>query len=302
MKKDRQLPLHRRLWRDRTSWLMMGPYLFFYLLMILIPIAVSIGLSFTYFNMFSAPQFTGLENYVRMFMEDDVFITALSNTVLAALIIGPAGYLLSFFLAWIINELPPVLRAVLTLVFYAPSISGASYVVWSFIFSADSYGLANNFLLQLGLIDTPLLFFSDASMALPLVIAVQLWLSLGVGFLAFIAGLQNTDRSLAEAGAVDGIRDRFQELWYITLPQMKPMLLFGAVSQIAAAFSVGPVSQALCGLPSVEYSAHTLLLHALDYGTLRYQMGYAGAVCVVMFLLVLLTYRLANFALSRVGR
>lgn len=302
MKKDRQLPLHRRLWRDRTSWLMMGPYLFFYLLMILIPIAVSIGLSFTYFNMFSAPRSTGLENYVRMFMEDDVFITALSNTVLAALIIGPAGYLLSFFLAWIINELPPVLRAVLTLVFYAPSISGASYVVWSFIFSADSYGLANSFLLQLGLIDTPLLFFSDASMALPLVIAVQLWLSLGVGFLAFIAGLQNTDRSLAEAGAVDGIRDRFQELWYITLPQMKPMLLFGAVSQIAAAFSVGPVSQALCGLPSVEYSAHTLLLHALDYGTLRYQMGYAGAVCVVMFLLVLLTYRLASFALSRVGR
>ncbi len=302
VKKAGREPFFRRLWRDRVSWLMMSPYLLCYVLMILIPIIVSIALSFTYFNMFSSPHFVGIDNYVRMFLEDDVFITALSNTLLAALIIGPVGYLMCFLLAWMINDISPKLRALMTLIFYAPSISGSAYVVWTFIFSADSYGLANSFLMKLGLIDTPLLFFSDSSMALGLVIAVQLWLSLGVGFLAFIAGLQNVDRTLYEAGAVDGIRDRWQELWYITLPQMKPMLLFGAVTQIASAFSVGPISQALCGLPSVDYSAHTLLLHASDYGTLRYQMGYAGAICVVMFLLVLLTYKLAGFALSRVGR
>ena len=251
--------------------------------------------------MFSAPRFTGLENYVRMFMEDDVFITALSNTVLAALIIGPAGYLLSFFLAWIINELPPVLRAVLTLVFYAPSISGASYVVWSFIFSADSYGLANSFLLQLGLIDTPLLFFSDASMALPLVIAVQLWLSLGVGFLAFIAGLQNTDRSLAEAGAVDGIRDRFQELWYITLPQMIPSLMFGAVMQIVSSFTVADISVTLAGFPSAEYAGETIVTHIMDVGNQRYEMGYACAIAGVLFILMIAANKLVTRAINGIG-
>lgn len=291
----------KKLWQDRVSWLMMLPYLFFYVLMILIPAVASIVLAFTYFNMFSPPVFVGFDNFIRMFLHDDVFITALGNTLLAALVIGPGGYLLSFLLAWMINDMGRKLRVFLTFVFYAPSISGSAYVIWSFIFSADSYGIVNNFLLRWGFIDTPLLFFQDESMALGLVILVQLWLSLGVGFLAFVAGLQNLDPSLSEAGAVDGIHDRWQELWYITLPQMKPMLMFGAVTQIASAFSVGPVSQALCGLPSVNYSAHTLWLHALDYGSLRYQMGYAGAICVVVFLLVLLTYKLANFALSRVG-
>ena len=292
----------KKLWRDRVSWLMMGPYLIFYCLMILIPAIVSIALSFTYFNMFTSPKFVGLDNYIRMFLNDDVFITALSNTLVAAVIIGPAGYLLCFILAWFINDISPKLRSIITLIFYAPSISGSAYVIFTFIFSSDSYGLANSFLMRWGFIDTPLLFFSNSNMALGLVIAVQLWLSLGVGFLAFIAGLQNVDRSLYECGAIDGIRDRWQELWYITLPQMKPMLLFGAVTQIASAFSVGPVSQALCGLPSVDYSAHTLLLHAVDYGSTRYQMGYAGAICVVLFILVLLTYKLAGYALSRIGQ
>lgn len=291
-----------RLWNDRTSWLMMSPFLVFYILMTLIPAVASIVLSFTYFNMFSAPRFIGLDNYIRMFMEDDVFITALSNTLVAAFVIGPGGYVLSFLMAWLINDISPRIRWLITLIFYAPSISGAAYVVWTFILSPDAYGLMNSILLKFGLISTPMLFFQDSDMALMLVILVQLWMSMGVGFLGFIAGLQNADRSLYECGAIDGIRSRWQELWYITLPQMKPMMVFGAVTQIAAAYSVGQVSQALCGFPSVDYSAHTILLHALDYGSTRYQMGYAGAVCVVLFVLVLITYKLANFAISRVGQ
>lgn len=292
----------RRLWNDRTSWLMMSPFLVFYILMTLIPAVASIVLSFTYFNMFSAPRFIGLDNYIRMFMEDDVFITALSNTLVAAFVIGPGGYVLSFLMAWLINDISPRIRWLITLIFYAPSISGAAYVVWTFILSPDAYGLMNSILLKFGLISTPMLFFQDSDMALMLVILVQLWMSMGVGFLGFIAGLQDADRSLYECGAIDGIRSRWQELWYITLPQMKPMMVFGAVTQIAAAYSVGQVSQALCGFPSVDYSAHTILLHALDYGSTRYQMGYAGAVCVVLFVLVLITYKLANFAISRVGQ
>lgn len=297
-----KLGFGKRLWRDRVSWLMMSPFLFFYLMTVLIPILASIALSFTYFNMFHMPSFVGLDNYVRLFLEDDVFMIALGNTLLFAIVTGPLSYALCFVLAWLINDIPPKLRAFVTLVFYAPSISSTLYVVWKFIMSPDSYGLLNGFLMKMGLIDEPLLWFTDPSMALPLLMIVQLWLSLGVGFLAFIAGLQNVDRSLYECGAIDGIRNRWQELWYITFPQMKPMLLFGAVTQITAVFSTSTISMELCGFPSIDYSAHTVLLHAVDYGTVRYQMGYAAAICVVLFIIIILTYKLSTFALSRVGK
>ena len=269
--KPERLSIPRRLWRDRISWLMMSPYLFFYVLMILIPAVVSIVLSFTYFNMFSAPKFVGLDNFVRMFMEDDVFMTALSNTLVAAVVIGPIGYLISFVMAWLINDISPRIRWLVTLIFYAPSISGSAYVVWSFILSPDAYGLVNSFLLKTGFISAPLLFFQDSGQALVLVILVQLWLSMGVGFLAFIAGLQNADRSLYECGAIDGIRSRWQELWYITLPAMAPHLMLSAILAITAAFSTETVATAMTGFPSTDYATHTLMHHMRDYGFLRYQ-------------------------------
>ncbi len=292
----------RRIWKERICWAMMGPYLFCYLFTILIPAIAAIALSFTYFNMFQPMEFVGVDNYIGLFLNDDVFMKALTNTLVFAVITGPVSYLLCFLLAWIINDMPPKVRSVVTLVFYAPSIAGTAYVIWKIILSPDAYGLLNGWLLKLGLIQEPILWFSDPDLALWLLIVVQLWLSLGVGFLAFIAGLQNVDKALLEAGSIDGIRNRFQELWYITLPSMKPMLLFGAVTQITASFSVGAISMDLCGFPSIEYSAHTLLLHAIDYGSLRFEMGYAAAVNVVLFALILFTYKLATLALSRVGK
>ena len=288
--------------RDKISWFMMSPYLVFYLLTILIPAIASIVLSFSYFDMFGALKFIGIDNYTRMFVDDDVFIIALSNTLVFAIVTGPVSYFLCFFFAWVINDLNPKVRAFVTLVFYAPSISGTVFVIWKFIMSPDAYGLFNSFLMRYGFIHQPLLWFSDPSMTLSLLILVQLWLSLGVGFLAFIAGLQNVDKSLYESGAIDGIKNRFQELIYITLPSMRSMLLFGAVTQITAAFSVGAISAELAGFPSIDYSGHTLILHAIDYGSMRFQMGYAAAICVVLFVIILFTYRLTTLGLSKIGK
>jgi len=244
-----------------------------------------------------------LNNYINLFLNDTIFIKSLSNTIVFAVITGPAAYLLSFAVAWFINDLQSSkLRAIVTLIFYAPSISGSSTIIWKLIFSSDSNGYLNAFLLEMGFIQEPILWFQDPNMALMLVIIVQLWASLGVGFLSFIAGLKNVDRSLYESGAIDGIRNRWQELWYITLPCMKPMLLFGAVSQIAGSFSCGGLSAELCGNPSVDYSAHTLLLHASDYAGSRMEMGYAAAISVVLFLIISLVYKLINLLLSHVGK
>ncbi|MBP3937103.1 MAG: sugar ABC transporter permease [Clostridia bacterium] len=281
---------------------MMSPFLLMYLLMVIAPIAVAILFSFTSYDMFSPPEFVGLSNFVYLFVSDSVFIKSLANTLQFAVVTGPISFMLCFLLAWIINDLPPKLRAVITLVFYAPSISANAYVVWQYIFSPDAYGFANSWLMSMGLLDEPLLWFQDPAISLFLLMAVQLWLSLGVGFLSFIAGLQNVDRQLYEAAAIDGIHNRWEELWYVTLPSMKPMLIFGGLNQIVTAFTVGDISMTLCGFPSVQYAAHTVSLHAYDYGILRYEIGYSAAISLVLFVIVLFTYKLFSFAVSRIGR
>ena len=285
-------PFLRDVRDNKQLYLLLLPFCVVFLLMFVIPIAASMVLSLTYYNMFNTPKFIGLANYINLFLNDDVFFIALKNTLLFAVITGPLSYLLCFFAAWLINEMPKGLRVFLTFIFYAPSLTTSVYFVWQLIFSGDSYGIVNGLLMNLGLVSEPVQWLTDPRYNLGILIVVQLWMSLGTSFLAFIAGFQSIDASLYEAGDIDGVRNRYQELLYITLPSMKPQLLFGAVMQISASFSVSTISQELCGFPSTKYSAHTILLHMQDYGSLRYEMGYACAIAVVLFVL--------TFAISRI--
>lgn len=283
----------------RDSYIMMFPFLLFFLVFTAIPILAAVLLSFTDFNMLEIPSFIGWENYSRLFMEDEVFLKALKNTLILALINGPLGYIVAFFVAWLINELNSKIRVIVTLIFYAPSISGNIYFIWKFLFSGDSYGFINGALLKLGIINEPILWLSNPDTALIVIVIIQFWTSLGVSFLAFIAGFQSVDKAQYEAGAIDGIKNRFQELWHITIPNMKHMLLFGAVMQIANMFSVGQVTQELTGgYLSIEGSTLTIINHMTDYGTVRYEMGYASAVAVVLFLLVWATKKIVFKLLS----
>jgi multiple sugar transport system permease protein len=279
----------------------MAPFMLIFFMFTVIPVGISLGLSFFHFNMLEFPRFVGWQNYSRLFLNDDVFLIALKNTLLFAVITGPVSYIACFLFAWIINELSPKVRAVMTLVFYAPSISGNVFFIWLIIFSGDSYGYMNGFLMRLGIVLEPIQWLANEKYVLGIVILVQLWLSLGTSFLAFIAGLQTIDRSLVEAGTVDGIKNRWQELWYITLPSMRPQLMFGAVMQITASFAVAEISIALAGFPSVNYAAHTVVTHLMDYGTIRFEMGYASAIATVLFALMLGTNVLTQKMLRKIG-
>ena len=296
----------KKLWHDvKIGWqnyALMSPFLVLFFIFTLLPIIISIGLSFTYYNIFKMPAFTGWNNYIRMIFNDDVFIIALRNTMVFAFITGPISYILSFFFAWLISDFKPKLRALLTMVFYAPVLSGTAYTMWTFIFSSDSYGLLNGWLMKFGFLQEPVGWLTDSKYILGVVIVVQLWLSLGTGFLAFIAGLQGIDSSLYEAGLIDGIHNRVQEVWYITLPAMRSQLLFGAVMQIITSFSVGDICNRLAGFPSTEYSAETIVTHILDYGTVRFEMGYACAQACFLFLLMFATNKLISFVIGRIGR
>ena len=236
--------------RNKIAYLMVAPYMLIFTCFTLLPVVVSIFMSFTDFDMMNIPEIIGPDNYIRLFLDDDIFLLAAKNTFIFAAIVGPCSYIMSFMVAWFINELGPKIRAIVTLIFYAPSISGNVYLVWATLFSSDQYGWANAWLMKLGIITTEINFFQDADYVMPLCIVVALWTSLGTSFLSFIAGLQGVDRALFEAGAVDGIKNRWQELWYIVLPSMKPQLMFGAIMAITSSFGFGGIVTALCGFPS----------------------------------------------------
>ncbi len=287
--------------RNWVAYVMVAPYMILFTLFTVVPVVLSIFISFTDFNMLEWPNFVFLDNYITLFFDDDIFLIAVKNTFIFAVIVGPASYLMSYMVAWFINELPPKIRAVVTLIFYAPSISGQVFLIWGTLFSSDSYGWVNATLLKLGLIDKEILFFQDEKYVMPLCIIVSLWTSLGTSFLAFIAGLQGVDRSLYEAGAVDGVKNRWQELWYITLPSMKPQLMFGAVMSITGSFGFGGIVTALAGFPSVNYCAHTIMHHLEDYGGQRYEIGYSSTIAVILFAIMMGANMLVKKILSKVG-
>lgn len=287
--------------KSKESYMLMAPYFILFFAFTVLPVMISIFFSFTNFNMLQTPNFVGWDNYMRLFLEDDVFVIAVKNTVIFAVITGPVSYIACFVFAWIINEFKPKIRAIMTLVFYAPSISGTAYVIWAIIFSGDRLGVANSILLDMGLIKQAIWWLKDAKYILPSLILIQLWLSLGTGFLTFVAGLQTVDKSLYEAGAVDGVRNRWQELWYITLPSMKPQLMFGAVMQITQSFAVADISIQLAGSPSTNYAGATIVTHLIDYGGVRFEMGYASAIATVLFLVMIISNKVIQRILRRVG-
>ena len=275
--------------RDRVSWFFLAPFLILFTLFTIIPVVTSIGMSFTYYNVMEPPKFIGLSNYKLLFVDDDIFLKAIGITLKFAFITGPIGYVLSFLLAWLISQIPIKYRFFYTLCFYTPSITSATAmsVVWLYLFAGDRKGLLNYYAMKLGIIDEPYLFLQNVHSIVPVIIIVSLWMSMGVGFLAFLAGLQNVPKDLYEAGAIDGIRFRWQQLLYITVPSVKPQLLFGAVLQIVSSLTIFDVSIQLVGLPSPLYAGHTIMAHLFDYAFIKFEMGYAAAIAVVLFCMMI---------------
>lgn len=284
---------------NKACYAMLLPFMSLFIIFTVVPVVMSLPMGFTNFNMIETPKFVGLSNFYTLFLNDDVFLIAVRNTLIFAIFTGPFSYILSFIIAWLINEMNAFLKTFFTFVFYAPSMTTSVYVTWQLILSGDSYGYLNAVLIDLGILNEPAQWLTDTNYILTVVIIVQLWMSMGAGFLAIRAGFQNIDKSMYEAGAIEGIKNRWQELFYITMPSMGPQLLFAAVIQISASFTVGVVGQNLVGLPSTDYAAHTIMNHATDYGNIRYEMGYASAICFVLFAAMLLANKGINWLLGK---
>ena len=285
----------------KVCYLFLLPYAVLFITFYVLPMLTSIYFSFTNYNILEKPDFIGARNYLNLFLEDDVFTTAVKNTFLIAIITGPLGYIMAFIFAWLINELPKWIRTLVVFFFYAPSISGNAYFVFKTLFNDDQNGWLNRLLANLGITNAPIPFLTDPRFGMKVIIPIILWMSLGTGFLSFVAGLKGIDKAQYEAGYIDGIQNRWQELWFITLPNMKPMLLFGAVMSINTAFGVCDVTMQMAGYPSTDYYARTIVTHLFDYGFTRFEMGYASAIATVLFITMILCKKLIEKALSRVG-
>lgn len=281
---------------------MLLPFLILFLAFTVLPIIASVVLSFFNYDMVHQLEFAGLGNYVTMLLEDEVFWICVKNTVLFAVVTGPIGFMLSFVLAWMINELNRTMRTVLSFLFYSPALMGNVYFIWQVLFSGESYGYVNSTLLTMGIITEPIQFFKEPSYAFVIVMIVQLWCSMGVSFLANISGLQNVNPEMYEAGAIDGVKNRWIELWYITLPSMKEIILFSCVMQIQSAFSVSSIASTLCGYPSVNYCADTMVTLLTDVGGARYEMGLASAMSVFLFVIMAFTRVVIGKAVTSLGK
>ncbi|MCR4795582.1 MULTISPECIES: carbohydrate ABC transporter permease [Ruminococcus] len=297
-KKERRTMLWRDIKKNKGCYGMIAPFMIFFIVFTIIPVVMSLPMGFTDFNMVQPPKFVGLSNFTTLFLSDKIFMKSIRVTLVFALFTGPVSYVLCFLLAWLINEMHPKLKTVFTLIFYAPSMANV-YTVWQLIFSGDMNGYVNSFLINLGIINSPVQWLTDGRYVLGVTIVVQLWISLGAGFLALRAGFQNIDRSMYEAGAIEGIRTRWQELIYIVIPSMGPQLMFAAVMQIVSSFTAGTVAQNLVGFPSTDYKAHTIMTHAFDYGWQRFEMGYASAICMVLFVAMFACNKLINKVLGK---
>ena len=301
-KKSHNNNLFSVLRKYKDDYLFMLPFYTVFFLFSILPVVISIIFSFTYFNVVEPPRFIGLANYFKLFLEDELFMKSLSTTVVLAVVTGPVSYILCFVVAWMVNEFNHKLRTVLTLLFYTPTLTGGLSAIWMIVFSGDQYGTANGILMSLNVIHDPIQWLTDTKYMMGVCIVVIIWMSLGTSFLSFAAGFRSIDTNMYEAGAIDGIRNRFQELWYITLPTMKPQLMFGAVMCITTSFGVGTVISQIFGFPSTAYHLYTLVHMLEDYGGLRFEMGYASAVATILFIIMVVINKFVQGLIAKVGR
>ena len=286
-----------------NPYLFAGPYILLFFVFIVLPVATSMALSLTDFNSFTfPPNFIGLRNYVSILTEDNLFMQrVLPNTINFALIVGPVSYILAFLLAWMLAQISPIPRAVLALIIYSPTMTAgvALRVVWGTLFSGYQDGYVNSFLLQTGLIVEPIQFLQSPEYLFGIMVLVSIWGSMGVGFLAMLAGILNINAEMYEAAYVDGLRNRYQEIIYVTIPSMRPQMLFGAVMSILGTFQAGAIGVELSGYnPTPNYAGQLLVNHMDDYGFIRFQMGYAAALAVILLLII---YAVSRFVWRVLG-
>lgn len=283
---NRTLPGSAILARQRKAnfvgYLFIGPWLICFLAFTAIPFVASFALSFTDYNMLSAPVFVGLANYVRMFTKDKLFMTALTVTFKFVLIAIPLRLIFALIVAMILkrdSKAVPFYRVI----YYLPSILGGSVavsVMWRYCFSKT--GVFNAALNALG-IASNISWISNKDTALWSLILLFIW-QFGSPMLIFLSGLKQIPNSYYEAAECDGA-GAIRKFFGITLPLLTPIIFFNLVMQMIGGFMV--FSQAMIitdGGPMNKTLVYALYLYRQSFA--YYKMGYGCAMAWVLMLII----------------
>ncbi|MFG1623095.1 carbohydrate ABC transporter permease [Kribbella sp. NPDC049227] len=267
---------------DKTIafWLFVSPWLIGFAIFTVGPMASSIYVSLTSWDLITPPKFVGLANYSEAFQDPRVG-QALKVTLLYGLISVPLQTALAFLVAMLLNAELPGMRFFRT-VWYLPSlVSGvAQMVLFLWVFNPQ-YGLANDVLGKFGITGPG--WFNDASWALPTVILMSLW-TVGGAMVIYLAGLKDVPSNLYEAAALDGAGP-VRLFWHVTLPQMSPIILFNALTGIIGALQI--FTQGFIANGGPKDSLLFFVYYLYDNAFQNFRMGYASALAWILFVIIL---------------
>lgn len=277
-----------------TPYLFLAPALIIIGVFILYPTAAVLFYSFTDYDIVRPPQWVGLRNFIELF-QDPIFYKALLNSFIY-LLVTPTLIILSIILAIAVNRPLRGINAFRAL-YYVPVISGtiAVGIAWRWLFDYNG-GLVNGLLLSTGILKEPVQWLADPAFTLPIAMLLTVWIGLGYYMMVFLAGLQNIPEELYDAAVIDGCNG-IQKHWYVTLPGLRPQIVFVAVISSLAAIEVfNEIFVITGGLGGILNSGVTLVFYLWRQAFRLQHAGYASAIAIVL-LAITLVFSILNVRL-----
>ncbi len=274
--------------KNRSAYFMMTPFFVLFIAFTVLPVIGALPTAFTDFKLPGSAAFAGIENFRDLFIENELFISALKNTLVSFLITGLGGFVLCIFAAWLISPLGKRLKTVFAVILCLPSFLYGAFAVCGIAFGEGMESPLNSALMCLGIITSPVDWLNSTPASFLLMQLSKLWGTFGISFLVTLAGFDEAhgcceNAELYDAARIDGLSNRFGHLIFVTIPVSAPHLALAAVLQIAAALSPGSVF-------TTTPANMTLTDYMLTMGAGEFDIGMASAVGVLITAFSLLVY------------
>lgn len=277
---------------QRYSYLFIAPAIILFSVFVLIPVIASFFLSFTKYNTLSAPRWVGLDNYYQILFQDPRFWKALCNTTIYVVGVVPVGICVSLLLAVAIDR-KIKFKNFYKSIFFMPVVTSivAVSVIWKWLFAGEKYGLINHWLMKMGI--NPVDWLMSPTWTLPAIMIMSIWAGLGYNMILLLAGLQTIPRTFYETADIDGATGWYK-FWHITLPLLRPTLLFVVIMSMINSFQLFEQVYIMTsgtgeGVGGVLDSALSLVAYLYERGFQRFEMGYASAIAYILFAIIFVT-------------
>ncbi|BCB82093.1 sugar ABC transporter permease [Phytohabitans flavus] len=277
-----------RLRRALPGYLMLLPFAALFAGFLVWPLLNSLYFAFTNYNGVKPPTLVGFDNFQRLWFEDERFRTALVNSFAYVAATVTLTTVLALALAVAFHGTSWRDRIMRTL-FFLPAVTStiAVALIWRWIFTVEDFGLANTVIGWVGV--EPVQWLATPSLTIPILVVMAVWGGCGYGMVIFVAGLNAIPEEHYESARLDGA-NAWQQFWYITLPQLKPVTTYVVITSLISAFQVFEavyiVFRGVSSVGGVQDSGLMLVPYLYDMGFTKFQLGYASAIAWSLFIVI----------------